>query len=175
MELTINKPVLSPHSFARIRFQDCDPFGHLNNARYMDYFLEARSEHLRETANFDFYEYGSSSGKSWVVSKVETQYLEPVKQNDVVKIVTRLIKLTPATIHNEYLLLDKEGNRLKAVLRAQLSFIDLQKGRPVRHDQEMMSFLGSFIFDEPGLEGGSFEDRVKQLRKQVSEGKYSQD
>ncbi|TGL60671.1 acyl-CoA thioesterase [Leptospira sarikeiensis] len=174
MELTIQKPPLSPHSFARIRFQDCDPFGHLNNARYMDYFLEARSEHLRETGNFDFYEYGIQSGRSWVVNKVETQYLEPVKQNDIVKIVTRLTKLTQGTISNEYLLMDKDGSRLKALLWADFTYIDLNRGRPVRHEPEMMSFLGNFLYDELGLEETSFESRVKQLRKQITEGKYSQ-
>ena len=29
----------SPASVAEIRFSDCDPFGHLNNARFLDYFL----------------------------------------------------------------------------------------------------------------------------------------
>jgi acyl-CoA thioester hydrolase len=35
----INAPILSKEleSTAVIRFQDCDPFGHLNNARYIDY------------------------------------------------------------------------------------------------------------------------------------------
>ena len=27
-------------SRAKVRFQDCDPFNHLNNARYIDYFLK---------------------------------------------------------------------------------------------------------------------------------------
>ena len=29
-----------------VRFQDCDPFGHLNNARYIDYFLNARQDQI---------------------------------------------------------------------------------------------------------------------------------
>ena len=32
------------------RFSDCDPFGHLNNARYIDYFINAREDHLRRIA-----------------------------------------------------------------------------------------------------------------------------
>ncbi|WP_192348725.1 hypothetical protein [Algoriphagus sp. Y33] len=32
-----------PESNSVIRFQDYDPFNHLNNARYIDYFINARS------------------------------------------------------------------------------------------------------------------------------------
>ncbi|TGK06787.1 acyl-CoA thioesterase [Leptospira semungkisensis] len=173
MESTLIKPELSPYNFTRIRFQDCDPFGHLNNARYMDYFIEARSEHLRESASFDFYEYGNRYGKSWVVSRVQIQYLEPVRHNDIVKIMTRLIRLTPGGITNEALLFDKEGNRLKATAWVDFTFVDLAKGRPARHDQEIFSFLESCLYKDEDMEDTSFEARVKQLRKQVGEGKYS--
>ena len=29
-------------STVKIRFQDCDPFNHLNNAAYLNYFVNAR-------------------------------------------------------------------------------------------------------------------------------------
>ena len=29
-----------------IRFQDCDPLRHLNNAKYFDYFFNAREEQV---------------------------------------------------------------------------------------------------------------------------------
>ncbi len=45
-----------PVSNVVIRFQDCDPFGHLNNARYIDYFINAREGHLVEYYNLDIYE-----------------------------------------------------------------------------------------------------------------------
>ncbi len=173
MESVLKRPVLSPESLIRIRFQDCDPFGHLNNARYMDYFFEARSEHLRQTGEFDFYEYGNRENKSWVVAKTQLQYLEPVKQNEIVKIVTRLTRLSANGITNEDMILDKEGTRLKAVLWVDLSFVDLTKGRPLRHDPEIFSFLESFLYEEEGMENTSFETRVKQLRKQIAAGKHS--
>ena len=42
-------------SEALIRFSDCDPIGHLNNQRYMDYFLNAREDHLRQYLAFDMH------------------------------------------------------------------------------------------------------------------------
>ena len=38
-----------------IRFSDCDPFNHLNNARYIDYFINAREDQLLANINFNIY------------------------------------------------------------------------------------------------------------------------
>lgn len=32
----------NPNSVYTVRFNDCDLFGHLNNARYIDYFFECQ-------------------------------------------------------------------------------------------------------------------------------------
>jgi len=32
----------------KIRFQDCDPFNHLNNSKYIDYFINTREDQLLE-------------------------------------------------------------------------------------------------------------------------------
>ena len=37
----------------KIRFQDCDPFNHLNNAKYIDYFLNVREDQILENYNID--------------------------------------------------------------------------------------------------------------------------
>ena len=38
--------IQEPESKVAIRFQDCDPFAHLNNAKYIEYFINAREDHL---------------------------------------------------------------------------------------------------------------------------------
>ncbi len=43
----------TPHSLYTIRFTDCDPFGHLNNGRYIDYLLNAREDHLKTEYGVD--------------------------------------------------------------------------------------------------------------------------
>ncbi|WP_074407621.1 MULTISPECIES: thioesterase family protein [Aquimarina] len=47
----------TPESRAIIRFPDCDPFNHLNNSRYIDYFINAREDHLVNNHDFDVYRY----------------------------------------------------------------------------------------------------------------------
>ena len=37
-----------------VRFRDCDPMGHANNAVYLTYLEQARFAHWREVWGFDF-------------------------------------------------------------------------------------------------------------------------
>ena len=49
-------------STVKIRFQDCDPYGHLNNGAYINLFINAREDQLESHYNFDIYEYSKVSG-----------------------------------------------------------------------------------------------------------------
>ena len=40
-------------SKVKIRFQDCDPFNHLNNAAYINYFINAREDQILENYHLD--------------------------------------------------------------------------------------------------------------------------
>ncbi|MBW0435240.1 acyl-CoA thioesterase [Leptospira yasudae] len=160
----------SPSGLYRIRFQDCDPFGHLNNARYMDYFMEARDDHLRDFYDFDLFEHASREGKSWVVTRAQTAYLEPAKQNDLVRIVTRLTAKSDGTIRNEDLMYDTAGKKLKAMVWIDFAFIDLKRGRPVRHGEELSLFFDSVLYRDSGLENGNFDERVREMRRTMAPG-----
>ncbi|HRG10148.1 MAG TPA: acyl-CoA thioesterase, partial [Cyclobacteriaceae bacterium] len=53
-------------STAKIRFHDCDPFNHLNNSRYLDYFMTARGDQLIEHYNLDIYKLAQQEFIGWV-------------------------------------------------------------------------------------------------------------
>lgn len=61
----------------KVRFQDCDPFNHLNNSKYIDYFINAREDHLLENYNLDIYTMALKEGISWVVASNQISYLRP--------------------------------------------------------------------------------------------------
>jgi len=42
-------------SKVKIRFQDCDPFNHLNNSKYIDYFINAREEQILKHYDLDIF------------------------------------------------------------------------------------------------------------------------
>jgi len=59
-------------STAIARFQDCDPFSHLNNARYIDYFLNARENQLALSYNFNIFDHGKTLNANWVMTKTRS-------------------------------------------------------------------------------------------------------
>jgi thioesterase-3 len=81
-----------------IRFPDCDPFNHLNNSRYLDYFINAREDHLLKFHQFNIYELAREKGISWVVGKNQIVYLKPALLMETVIIQSTLIRLAESEI-----------------------------------------------------------------------------
>jgi YbgC/YbaW family acyl-CoA thioester hydrolase len=73
----------NPSSLYTVRFGDCDPFGHLNNARYLDYFINAREDHLKESYQLHISDF-AEQGISWLVGRHEISYLRPASYSEVV-------------------------------------------------------------------------------------------
>jgi acyl-CoA thioester hydrolase len=67
------------HSKSLIRFQDCDPLKHLNNAKYFDYFFNAREDHVAEVYNFDYNDYFENNHTSWVVYNHQIGYVSSAR------------------------------------------------------------------------------------------------
>jgi len=54
-------------SRAIIRFQDCDPFQHLNNTNYFNYFFNAREDQVGHLYDFNVSELYKEYHTGWVV------------------------------------------------------------------------------------------------------------
>src|SRR5215208_1584932 len=76
-----------------IRFPDCDPFNHLNNARYIDYFINAREDHIIANLRFNIYHFAAQQGLGWVVGKNQIVYLKPAFLMETVVIDSTLLRL----------------------------------------------------------------------------------
>lgn len=153
------------HSTTLIRFQDCDPFGHLNNARYLDYFINARSDQLAAYYNFHIMEFGKQPTESWVSSKTQIAYLAPAVLAETVMIRTRLLdvgKQPKGTLLVEGVMLDAAEQRLKAVCWLEFTYINLKNGKPAIHSDDLMTFFEQVIFDE--TIPLHFDERVQGLK-----------
>ncbi len=155
------------------RFQDCDPFGHLNNARYMDYFINAREDHLIQFYNLNIYEYADKTKEAWVVSKAQIAYLRPVLVMEKVRIRTRVLFYSEKNIVVEGLMLDSEGTRFKSMLWMEFAYVSLTSGRPMNHPPEMMDILQKALFSDSFNPDG-FNQRVETVRAEVKSKTDSQ-
>ena len=78
-------------SKAVIRFQDCDPLKHLNNAKYFDYFFNAREDQVAEIYQFDPNEYFEHNHTSWVVYNHQIAYMNSAKVSEWVNIFSSIV------------------------------------------------------------------------------------
>jgi acyl-CoA thioester hydrolase len=153
-----------------IRFQDCDPFQHLNNARYIDYFMNAREDQLKEFYDFHIFEVFQESGHAWVVTKNQIAYLAPAVMLEEVVIRTQLIQMTESVLVVEGMMFDKTGQRLKSMAWIEFAFVSLLNGRTARHPdtfmQQFQPVVVEGIFEADGF--GRRADALKaQYRRQA--------
>jgi YbgC/YbaW family acyl-CoA thioester hydrolase len=148
-----------------IRFQDCDPFQHLNNARYIDYFMNAREDQLKQFYEFRIFEVFEQTGHAWVVTKNQIAYLAPAVMLEEVIIQTQLIQMTENVLVVEGIMLDKARQRLKSVVWIEFAFVSLLNGKPAKHPDEFMNQFQPVrvdgIFDANG-----FTARVSTLKQE---------
>lgn len=140
-----------PESRKSVRFQDCDPFGHLNNARYLDYFINAREDHLVQAYGFNLYEKAKETKCNWVVTRHQIAYLAPALLNETVVVRTSLRRYTDQAVLMEGKMFDAAGARLKALMWTEFTYVSLATGRSTKHGPEILAFLKDILFEEPGF------------------------
>jgi YbgC/YbaW family acyl-CoA thioester hydrolase len=148
-------------TFYTVRFSDCDPMGHLNNARYIDYMLNAREDHLKQAYQINLLEY-HKQGIAWVVRRHDIQYVRPAFYNEVVCIESRLIELSESHVLVEMLMFDEQQTTLKAILWTNFTSVDVKTGRRKEHPAAFMEFAAGVKVDDVNIPAGVTE-RVKGL------------
>lgn len=150
-------------STAFIAFGDCDPFRHLNNARYIDYFLNAREHQLLEAYNFSLAEWGAK-GKGWFVTQNQVAYLKPARYAETVIIISRILEFTDYDILLEMIMWDKKKANIKAIFWSRFSHIDLIEGKKIDHNHELKDLFKTITYHEENIELKIFDRRVEQLK-----------
>ena len=141
--------VTKPRTFYTIRFNDCDPLAHLNNSKYLDYFLNAREDHVKENYGIDLKEW-ALRGLGFVVSRHEIQYIRAATYNEVVCIETALIAYGDNYLDVEMLMYDKDRQILKAILWSRFTHINSRTGKKEEHNEEILGFARQVLV--PGVD-----------------------
>jgi YbgC/YbaW family acyl-CoA thioester hydrolase len=148
-----------------IRFSDCDPLGHLNNSRYIDYMLNAREDHLKQFYNLTLPEF-HKQGYGWVVRRHDIQYVRPAYYNEIVCIESRLIELGESHVLVELLMFDEKETTLKAIMWSNFTCVDTKTGRKKEHPAAFMELANSMRVHDVNIPGGIAE-RIKMLMNPV--------
>lgn len=147
-------------STAKIRFQDCDPFNHLNNAKYIDYFINVREDQLLEHYQIDVYKKAYTDGTSWVVGTNQIIYLNPATTMETVLIESQLIKYASKNLTVEMRMWDHTRTQIKAMLWVNFVHVNLTEKRTQAHSEEFMQLFERIVLP---VEETSFERRGRSL------------
>ena len=147
-------------SKAKVRFQDCDPFNHLNNSKYIDYFVNAREDQILEHYKLDVFAQINTLGKSWVVTAHHVAYIKPAILNEEIIIISQLIDFSNSTLRVEMKMFDKTKTVLKAVLWTTFAYFDIKNKRKAEHSTELNSLFKEIL--NP-IENHSFEKRCSHI------------
>jgi YbgC/YbaW family acyl-CoA thioester hydrolase len=146
-----------------VRFSDCDPLGHLNNSKYIDYFLNAREDHLKEVYDIDL-KVWAQQGQAFVVTAHEIRYLRPATYNESVVIRTALIGWGESTLLVEMCMFGKD-RQLKAIVWTTFTRINPATGKRMVHPPEFQPWIDQAFVAEIAKQGLSA--RVESLRKEI--------
>ena len=154
----INK---TPQSKGRVRFQDCDPFNHLNNGKYIDYMINAREDQVRDTYGFDIYDYGLKTGKSWVAVTNQIAYLNPAFMNEDLVYDSQIIAFTEKYLQVEIRMWNKYKTQVKAIIWSGIVHYDLATKKSTTHETFLMDLFKSAYYP---VDQKVFEERIEYFR-----------
>jgi acyl-CoA thioester hydrolase len=104
-----------------VRFRDCDPMGHTNNAVYLTYLEQARFTHWRSLWGF-----GSPQlppGMPGVIlARVECDYKRPAKYGDTLEIRMHVAEIGRTSFRYEYEIVDADARTILIAKTVQVMY-----------------------------------------------------
>ncbi len=151
-------------SETKIRFQDCDPFNHLNNGSYINYFMNHREDVLIKYYKLDIYKIALKEGKSWVSSSNQIAYLKPALLMETVVIESQLIDYNDSELKVEMRMYNEDKSHLKAVIWCGFVHFNLLKQKRETHNDH---FIRLFESVNSAVEAQNFEDRIRLFKNKI--------
>ena len=160
-------------SRAIIRFQDCDPLQHLNNAKYFDYYFNAREDQVAKLYEFKFSEIFKNHKTSWVVYQHQISYVRPAMVSEWVRIFSRVIYFDDDTLVTEYFMTDDTKTELKSFMWTTSKYVSVETGRRVPHQPGVTDYLSATC--EQGIDfiNITFNQRIKFVKQELLEKQSS--
>lgn len=124
-----------------VRYGDLDPQAHLNNARYLTFFEQARVEYVRQLGLWD--------GKSFVdigiiLADIHISFLAPVLFGQSVRVGVRTSRLGNKSMTMEYLLEDSGDGRELATGETVLVTFDYRLGESIPLPENWRHAIAAF-------------------------------
>ena len=122
-----------------VRFRDCDPMGHTNNAVYLTYLEQTRFAHWRSLWGFGTPQLPAGM-PGVILARVECDYKRPSRYGDVLEVRLTVAEIGRSSFQYEYEILDQDGAAVLSVRTVQVMY-DYAAGKPVAIPENIRSLL----------------------------------
>lgn len=119
-----------------VRFRDCDPMGHANNAVYLTYLEQARLMHWRSL--WDFGRRADVPGV--ILARAEIDFHRPARYGDTLEIRIGLAGIGRTSFTYDYEVVDDSGG-LVATAKSVMVMYDYAAEKPVPVPDEIRAAL----------------------------------
>jgi len=110
-----------------VRFRDCDPMGHVNNAVYLTYLEQARLHLWQERWHVD----PRQPGEGIILARAEIDFKSPAVYGEKLEVRLSVAAIGRSSFTYEYQVVEVGGGRLVLSARTVLVWYDYTAGRPV--------------------------------------------
>jgi acyl-CoA thioester hydrolase len=146
----------------KVRFSDCDPIGHLNNAKYLEYMLNAREDHVEDGYGFTYEEYRRKTGCTWITIQNEIAYLKEVKYNSKVIISSKTIEVSDRISKIEILMKSEDEKTIHSILWLTVIYFNMKTRKSESQPESTVQLFKKFLVIP---EQKDFAGRVSYFRK----------
>jgi len=154
----------------KVRFQDCDPFNHLNNSKYLEYFINVREDQIAENYDLDIFKYMKTTGLSWVVASNQISYLKPAFTMETILIESQLIQYTDNLLLVEMKMWNEEETELKAMLWVKFIHYNIQAKKVANHSEDLIKLFQSVVLP---VDQAIFENRYLEIIQKIKTRTYA--
>ena len=151
-----------------IRFQDCDPLQHLNNAKYVDYFFNAREDQVPKLYGIEKIDQIKKYQATWVVYNHNISYIRPARVGEWVRIMSRVIWSNHNTILVEYYMTDDNKKELKTLLWSTMRYVKMEDGKSTEHQGAVVDFIKA-TSDNLDITEVSIKERIREIKDKLKE------
>ncbi|MCH7400231.1 acyl-CoA thioesterase [Belliella kenyensis] len=149
-----------------VRFQDCDPLQHLNNAKYFDYFFNAREDQVPKLYGVEMIDFIKKYNAAWVVYNHNIAYVRPAKVGEWIRIRSRILWYNHNTVLVEYYMTDDTQRELKTLLWTTMRYVTIKDGMSTEHKGAVLEFLKA-TSEDLDIQDLSINQRVKHLKSKL--------
>jgi acyl-CoA thioester hydrolase len=122
-----------------VRFRDCDPMGHVNNAVYLTYLEQSRLAHWRSLWGFGTPQLPPGR-PGVIVARVECDYKRPATYGETLEIRLTIGELGRSSFRYEYEIVDDKGRTVLTAKTVQVMY-DYAAGKPVPIPDDIRTLL----------------------------------